>query len=79
MVYPPCKSVGCDIPKYSWPELVGKPGAQAKAIIEREAPGVTAMIIAKDKPRTLDFCCNRVWVNVNHDAQRTVAWAPKIG
>ncbi|MCL7037127.1 hypothetical protein MKW94_023713 [Papaver nudicaule] len=79
MGYPPCKSIGCDITKASWPELVGKPGAQAKATIEREAPGVRAIIILKTDPYIQDFCCNRVWVFVNPDSRKTVAWAPKIG
>ncbi|RZC63793.1 hypothetical protein C5167_025541 [Papaver somniferum] len=79
MSYPPCQSIGCGITKGLWPELVGKPGAQAKAIIEREAPGVRAIIIPKERPHTEDFCCNRVWVFVNHDSQKTVAWTPKLG
>ncbi|KAI3974517.1 hypothetical protein MKX01_026886, partial [Papaver californicum] len=65
--------------KGAWPELVGKPGAQAKKIIERESHGVKAIIIWKDQIHTEDFCCNRVWVPVNHDSQKTVAFTPKIG
>ncbi|KAI3981353.1 hypothetical protein MKX01_001798 [Papaver californicum] len=79
MGYPPCQSAGCSSTKGIWLELVGKPGAQAKKIIESQAPGVKAIIIWKDQLFTEDFCCNRVWVFVNHDSHKTVAWTPKFG
>ncbi|KAI3928528.1 hypothetical protein MKW98_024129 [Papaver atlanticum] len=73
MPYPPC---GSPIGRVTWPQLLGKPAAEAKATIERERPGVTAVIIPKNEVRTMDFCSNRVWLNVNNDRQRTVAFGP---
>ncbi|KAI3934288.1 hypothetical protein MKW98_009269 [Papaver atlanticum] len=65
--------------RMSWPQLLGKPAAQAKAIIERELPGVTAVIIGKGSYLYEDICCNRVRLIVNHDPQRTVAEVPVLG
>ncbi|MCL7022315.1 hypothetical protein MKW94_013842 [Papaver nudicaule] len=77
MPYPPCDS--CAGERRSWPQLVGKPAAEAKATIERDMPGVTAVIISTRASGTTDFCCNRVWVVVNDDPQRTVAEVPIVG
>ncbi|KAI3965245.1 hypothetical protein MKW92_024206 [Papaver armeniacum] len=83
MSYPPCiggGGEGCGAEgRMSWPQLLGKPAAQAKATIERELPGVTAVIVEKGTNLYQDVCCNRVWVIVNHDRQRTVAQVPKVG
>ncbi|KAI3925447.1 hypothetical protein MKW92_003829 [Papaver armeniacum] len=79
MPYPPCISGYPGSRRVTWPHLVGKPAAVAKATIERERPGVTAVIISKDSGRILDFCFNRVWLLVNNDPQRTVADVPMIG
>ncbi|KAI3832327.1 hypothetical protein MKX03_028079 [Papaver bracteatum] len=79
MPYPPCLSGNPGRRRVTWPHLVGKPAAVAKATIERERPGVTAVIISKYDGRIEDFCFNRVWLNVNNDPQRTVAIVPMIG
>ncbi|MCL7028687.1 hypothetical protein MKW94_024867 [Papaver nudicaule] len=78
MPYPPCHSCS-GFGRRSWPQLVGKPAAEAKATIERDMPGVTAVIISTRASGTADFCCNRVWVVVNDDPQRTVAEVPIVG
>ncbi|KAI3844135.1 hypothetical protein MKX03_006336 [Papaver bracteatum] len=80
MPWPPCIScTGSGAARKSWPQLVGKPGAVAKATIERDLPGVTAVIIPTGNIRDLNFCCNRVWVNVKNDPQQTVATVPRVG
>ncbi|KAI3870448.1 hypothetical protein MKW92_004551 [Papaver armeniacum] len=78
MPYPPCVSFP-GVRRVTWPQLLGKPAAVAKATIERERPGVTAVIIPVNEARTEDFCSNRVWLDVNNDPQRTVATIPMIG
>ncbi|KAI3955877.1 hypothetical protein MKW98_006237 [Papaver atlanticum] len=72
----PVYNISCsEATRKSWPELVGKPGSEAKATIERDLPGVTAVGNIRD----LNLCCNRVWVNVNNDPQRNVATVPRVG
>lgn len=56
----------------TWPHLVGKPAAEAKAMIEREHPEVIAVIIPRYQICIGDFCANRVWLNVNDDCRKTV-------
>ncbi|KAI3885868.1 hypothetical protein MKX03_008145 [Papaver bracteatum] len=79
MPYPPCDSLRLGSIWVTWPQLVGKPAAEAKATIEREQPEVTAVIIPRNQVRIDNFCVNRVWLIVNNDSQRTVAFVPKIG
>ncbi|MCL7051276.1 hypothetical protein MKW94_018613 [Papaver nudicaule] len=79
MPYPPCGG-GCGGTKrVTWPQLVGKPGAEAKATIERDYPDVTAIIVPENYAVIGDFCCNRAWVFVKNDPQKTVALVPMIG
>ncbi|CAA0806338.1 Serine protease inhibitor- potato inhibitor I-type family protein [Striga hermonthica] len=84
--YPPCESALCpDLLccsfnhkyKVTWPELVGAEPEKAKAIIERENPYVTAVILYRGAKTILDFCCNRVWIH--QDANNRVEYVPKVG
>ncbi|MCL7028482.1 hypothetical protein MKW94_016137 [Papaver nudicaule] len=80
MPFPPCIDDGCrERGLKTWPQLLGKPAAKAKATIERDMPNVTAIVIPKELHVIQDFCCNRVWVAVNNDHQRTVAYVPRVG
>ncbi|CAK9146379.1 unnamed protein product [Ilex paraguariensis] len=63
--------------KGSWPELVGVKGETAVAIIERENPLVTAIIVPEGSSIILDVRCDRVWVWV--DKNGIVYLVPKIG
>ena len=63
--------------KASWPELVGAQGVDAAAMIERENPNVSAIILLEGTPFTRDISCTRVrvWVNTNG----IVVEIPRIG
>ena len=63
--------------KTSWPELVGKTGEKAKAIIEGETKGVNVVILDEDAIATTDFRTDRVRVRVNKDG--IVTQTPRIG
>ncbi|GMI83292.1 hypothetical protein like AT3G46860 [Hibiscus trionum] len=82
--YPPCANGICTEMtccgqgyKASWPELVGKNQAEAKATIERDNPGVTVLILPPGTKRTFDLCCNRVYVFV--DGNVNVIQTPTVG
>ncbi|MCL7028826.1 hypothetical protein MKW94_011527 [Papaver nudicaule] len=79
MSYPPCLGGCTGKDRRTWPQLVGKPAAEAKATIERDLPEVTAIIILEDHGVIGDFCCNRVWVFARNDPQKTVFQVPMIG
>mmetsp|Transcript_19164 Transcript_19164/g.32823 ORF Transcript_19164/g.32823 Transcript_19164/m.32823 type:complete len:166 (-) Transcript_19164:121-618(-) len=64
-------------PKTSWPEVVGKKGEEAVAIIESETENVNVIIVPKDAFVTTDFRVDRVRVRV--DAKGIVVTTPKIG
>ncbi|KAL3644946.1 hypothetical protein CASFOL_010126 [Castilleja foliolosa] len=51
--------------KSSWPELVGRNGQDAAAVIERENGNVNAIILRDGTPVPRDFRCDRVWVWIN--------------
>ncbi|XVF83181.1 hypothetical protein PTKIN_Ptkin16aG0113300 [Pterospermum kingtungense] len=53
--------------KSSWPELVGKKGEDAAAIIEKENPYVNAVIVLEGTIVTMEFLPTRVrvWVNTS--------------
>ncbi|KAJ9543356.1 hypothetical protein OSB04_023063 [Centaurea solstitialis] len=59
--------------KDSWPELVGRSGEDAVAIIERENPQVNAMVVLDGTDTTGDFRCDRVrvWVGTRGIVLRT--------
>ncbi|PON95051.1 Proteinase inhibitor [Trema orientale] len=54
-----------DTGKSSWPELVGMNGEEAAAIIMRENPKVTAVVVKEGTKVTMEFSCERVrvWVD----------------
>ncbi|KAF3788984.1 Glu protease inhibitor [Nymphaea thermarum] len=64
--------------KNSWPELVGRDGSTAEAIIKAENPYVkTVQIVPEGSFVIQDFRCDRVfvWVKPNN----TIYLTPKIG
>ncbi|KVH91310.1 inhibitor of trypsin and hageman factor-like [Cynara cardunculus var. scolymus] len=63
--------------KRSWPELVGKKGEHAEAIIEKENPSVNAEIIPEGIVIAQIYICNRVVVWVNKKG--IVISTPSIG
>ncbi|KAL1547154.1 hypothetical protein AAHA92_23661 [Salvia divinorum] len=63
--------------KTSWPELVGKNGDDAAAVVESENRHVNAIVLKDGTPVTRDFRCDRVWVWV--DDHGVVVRAPKVG
>ena len=71
--------------KSSWPELVGKKGSEAKAVIQRENPAIDAVVYApQDAIVTDKYCCNRVRLIMNCDAgcdydNATVFQVPIVG
>ncbi|XP_022876728.1 glu S.griseus protease inhibitor-like [Olea europaea var. sylvestris] len=71
-MHPSCESGICTDPKccsggykFMWPNTLGMYGEQAKRIIEKDNPFVTAVIVHRGEGVTDDFCCNRVWVYVD--------------
>ncbi|ESR34816.1 hypothetical protein CICLE_v10006211mg [Citrus x clementina] len=63
--------------KSSWPELVGKNGKVAAAIIEKENPCVHAIVLLEGTPVTKDYRIDRVRVWVNKKGK--VIRVPRIG
>uniref|UniRef100_A0A0D9WPT8 Uncharacterized protein n=1 Tax=Leersia perrieri TaxID=77586 RepID=A0A0D9WPT8_9ORYZ len=56
----------CPDGKAFWPELVGKKGSEAKAVIGSERPDITSVIFApQDAVISGDYCCNRVRILVD--------------
>uniref|UniRef100_A0A0E0LB24 Uncharacterized protein n=1 Tax=Oryza punctata TaxID=4537 RepID=A0A0E0LB24_ORYPU len=80
-----CRSLPtCPDVKSSWPELVGKKGNEAKAVISRERPDITrAILVPQVAVITDDYCCNRVRILVNCNAgdcgEATGTAVPMIG
>ncbi|CAL5038309.1 unnamed protein product [Urochloa decumbens] len=75
----------CRGTKFFWPELVGKKGKEAKAVIQKENPYISAVIYSpQDDIITDDYCCNRVRLLMNCDAgcdyeNATVFQVPMVG
>lgn len=71
--------------KFSWPELVGKKGKEAKAVIYKENPNIGAVVYAPQDAIVVDtYCCNRVRLIMNCDAgcdyeNATVFQVPIVG
>eukprot|EP00541_Cyclophora_tenuis_P010312 CAMPEP_0116551044 /NCGR_PEP_ID=MMETSP0397-20121206/5751_1 /TAXON_ID=216820 /ORGANISM="Cyclophora tenuis, Strain ECT3854" /LENGTH=69 /DNA_ID=CAMNT_0004075917 /DNA_START=147 /DNA_END=356 /DNA_ORIENTATION=- len=63
--------------KSSWPEVVGKTGEEAVAIIQREDENVKAVIVPENAFVTMDYRTDRVRVRVN--ANGIVVSAPTVG
>ncbi|KAI3913644.1 hypothetical protein MKX01_035840 [Papaver californicum] len=61
----------------SWPELVGRSGQSAAAIIERQNRNVNAIVVSEGSVVILNFSCTRVWVWVNKAGK--VHKTPRIG
>ncbi|TVU11422.1 hypothetical protein EJB05_45008, partial [Eragrostis curvula] len=84
-----CKSLNPSPPycrgKMAWPELLGKKGKEAKAVIEKENPYVNQAIYApQDTIVTDEYCCNRVRIYVDCKntcdyANSVVVQIPKVG
>jgi hypothetical protein len=57
--------------------LEGKTAAEAKAAVEKEAPGLRIQVIEPDMMATTDYRCDRIriWVNM---AQQ-VLQPPRVG
>ena len=73
-----CGRCSCNDGKASWPELVGTPGTDAKAVIEKENPCLTQVtILLKGSPIIKDFRLDRVWIFV--DDKGDVVATPRIG
>ncbi|KAG8653973.1 hypothetical protein MANES_05G086331v8 [Manihot esculenta] len=62
--------------KHAWPELVGKDGNYAAAIIEKEN-NVKAIVVQVGTHLPYDFVCYRVWVWV--DENNVVIRTPTVG
>ncbi|KAF8024441.1 hypothetical protein BT93_F1576 [Corymbia citriodora subsp. variegata] len=79
--YPPCVSGMCTSPNGSrdeWPELVGQNAKRAKAVIERDNPYVTVILVPEGIGfGYTNFCRNRVYVQVNDKGN--VFQTPMIG
>ncbi|KAL5200133.1 hypothetical protein ABZP36_021336 [Zizania latifolia] len=71
--------------KAAWPELLGRKGGEAKAVVERERPDINgAILVPEDAIVTDDYRCNRVriFVHCKTDddyANAVVSAVPKIG
>jgi len=46
--------------KNCWPELIGKPVEEARAVITKERPDVHIEVLAEGSPCTFDYCATRV-------------------
>lgn len=51
--------------KYEWPELVGVAAQEAKATIIRDNPLVTVVLVPPGYIMDDNFCCNRVWLQMD--------------
>ncbi|KAL7117171.1 hypothetical protein ACP275_03G055900 [Erythranthe tilingii] len=84
--YPPCSTFLCSDreccgtqQKYDtvWPNLVGMAAEEAKAIITKDNPLVTVVLVHRDEATIDNFCCNRVWLFV--DESNRVRKVPMVG
>jgi len=63
--------------KFRWPELVGKNGQQAKAVIQKDNPLVTVVVLPPGRVGFANFCCNRVYLVLGRNGN--VLSAPMVG
>jgi len=63
--------------KQTWPELVGKPYAEAEAVIKRDAPELKVSKVKPGSMMTMDYREDRVRVFVDNDDK--VEKAPSLG
>lgn len=77
--FPPCESYNDTYSEnQAWPELLGVPEKVACAVIEKSNSNIRAVAIPSSYYRTLDFCVNRVWVEVDKFGG-VVVEIPRIG
>eukprot|EP00878_Enallax_costatus_P003279 GHUV01003482.1.p1 GENE.GHUV01003482.1~~GHUV01003482.1.p1 ORF type:complete len:133 (+),score=32.02 GHUV01003482.1:237-635(+) len=64
-------------PKTEWPELVGKTPDEAKAVLERDAPGFKVQVLGPDMMATMEWNCKRIrlWL----DKSGKISRKPIIG
>lgn len=72
----PCNTESGE-PKIEWPELVGKTADEAKAAVEKEAPGFTIQVIGHDMMATADYRCERIRIWLGKDNR--VSQPPRVG
>jgi hypothetical protein len=70
--------------KLMWPELLGRKGKEAKDVIEKERADTTVFCVPQDAIVTDDYCCNRVRIYVDGNANgdcgnAKVIAVPKVG
>jgi Potato inhibitor I family len=66
--------------KTSWPELVGRPGEEARSIIMQENPNMTLVqLVPVGSFVTADWREDRVRIYVEEDETKTVASIPNMG
>jgi hypothetical protein len=69
-----------DYTKTSWPELVGRPGEEARTIIMQENPNMTfVQLVPVGSFVTADWREDRVRIYVEEDEEKTVASIPNMG
>lgn len=51
--------------KQQWPEAVGLPAEQARAIVLQDDPSINVQILGENDPTTRDFRTNRVRIFTN--------------
>jgi Potato inhibitor I family len=69
-----------DFTKTSWPELVGRPGEEARSIIMQENPNMTLVqLVRVGSMVTADWREDRVRIYVEDDEERTVVSIPNMG
>ncbi|PWA37568.1 trypsin/subtilisin inhibitor [Artemisia annua] len=77
--WPPCTSEDQKYDVYkTWPELLGVTGYEACKVIEKWNSNIKAVPIMWNMIRTMDWCTNRVWVNLDKP-DGVVVEVPKIG
>lgn len=64
-------------PKFEWPELQGKTADEAKAVLDKEAPGFKIQVIGPDMMATADYRCERIRIWLGKD--RKVSQPPRVG
>jgi Potato inhibitor I family len=66
--------------KISWPELVGRPGEEARSTIMQENPNMTfVQLVPVGSMVTADWREDRVRIYVEEDEAKTVASIPNMG
>jgi ABC-type glycerol-3-phosphate transport system substrate-binding protein len=61
----------------SFPELVGLPGEEAKADLEKKYPNLSVVVVPDGSPVTMDYRDDRVRIFINDEGK--VGYPPRIG